>query len=193
MNLLVSILAEIVQLLVMVAGAVCLDGLRGWLTARLAGRGAPAVMEPWHALRRILRKRPVRGEAVIVAAAVMPVVALAAHVAAALLVPGFTVELVLAPAGGGFVVVGLLMVGRMALEAGARAPTAGIWSDAALLAAAMQLKDGGAGLRQRVRQRLDRQEHRQPRQPPAAPRRRQRPPSRVPPAPSPPLSTSPGR
>lgn len=136
MSLLLSMLAEVVQALVMLGGALWLDGLRGWLTARLAGRAAPSVLARWHDLRRLIRKQPMRGETMAMTAAVMPVLALAANAGAAVLVPGFTADLALLPAGDAFVVVGLLVLGRMAMETASGTAAEGIWGDAALLIAA---------------------------------------------------------
>lgn len=114
MTTVLAILAQLLHLSLMLGMALLLAGIRPWLAARLAGRPAPAPLDAFHAQRRLFAKRQLRAEPGAARAALLPVLAFAASLAAAALVPAFTHGLALAPLGDRLVVAGLLLAARAA-------------------------------------------------------------------------------
>jgi formate hydrogenlyase subunit 4 len=114
MTLLLAMLAQALHLALMLGMALLLAGLRPWLAARFAGGQRPGLFDPIRAQRRLFAKRPVRAEPGATRAALMPILAFAASLAAAALVPAFTPGLALSPLGDRLVVAGLLLAARLA-------------------------------------------------------------------------------
>jgi formate hydrogenlyase subunit 4 len=122
-----SLVAQILHIALMVAVAPALAGLALWLSARRGGRGGPPILAPWRELIRLSRKTPVTVESVSFVARLAPMVSLGATLAAAALVPSFTLTMALAPLADVLVIVALLGVARVAtglaaLDSGAAAP-----------------------------------------------------------------------
>jgi formate hydrogenlyase subunit 4 len=112
MQTLLSILAQILHLLLMLALAPVLVGCVRWLKARLLGRVGPPVMQPWRDLLRLSRKQPVIAENASYVFTMAPTVGFAALLVAAALVPGFALGMASAPAADLLVIAGLLTVSR---------------------------------------------------------------------------------
>jgi formate hydrogenlyase subunit 4 len=112
MQTLLSILAQILHLLLMLALAPVLVGCIRWLKARLLGRVGPPVMQPWRDLLRLSRKQPVIAENASYVFTMAPTVGFAALLVAAALVPGFALGMASAPAADLLVIAGLLTVSR---------------------------------------------------------------------------------
>jgi formate hydrogenlyase subunit 4 len=107
--------AVLLHALLMAAAALGLAGLLPWLRAQLAGYRGPSLLQTWYDWRRLLRKDPVVAEAVSPLFTAAPVIALAASVAAALLVPSFTLGMATAPMADLLVIGGLLALARAVL------------------------------------------------------------------------------
>lgn len=99
----------------MLAAAPVLAGLRALVRARLSGRAGPTLLQPWRDLERLLRKQPVLPEAASWLFTAAPFVCLAVAIAAALLVPSFTLGMATAPLADLVVLAGLLAAGRFTL------------------------------------------------------------------------------
>jgi formate hydrogenlyase subunit 4 len=112
MQTLLSILAQILHLILMLALAPVLVGCVRWLKARLLGRVGPPVMQPWRDLLRLSRKQPVIAENASYVFTMAPTVGFAALLVAAALVPGFALGMASAPAADLLVIAGLLTVSR---------------------------------------------------------------------------------
>lgn len=114
MSLFLALLAQLLHLALMPAAALLLAGASPWMQARLAGRAGPGPLAGFRDQRRWFAKRLVRAEGAAGRAAAVPVIALAASLAAAALVPSFTAELAFAPLGDPLAVAGLLVLARLA-------------------------------------------------------------------------------
>ena len=99
----------------MLAGAPILMGLRALVQARLSGRAGPALLQPWRGLERLLRKQPVLPETASWLFTAAPFVCLAVAIAAALLVPSFTLGMATAPLADLVLLAGLLAAARFTL------------------------------------------------------------------------------
>ena len=109
----------------LLAVAPLLTGYIAWFEARLAGHAGPSLLQPWRDMARLLRKQRVVAESVSELLPIAPLVAFAAIVTAAALVPSFTLGMLLAPLSDLLVIAGLLALARCALAlAGMDAGTA---------------------------------------------------------------------
>ncbi len=99
----------------MLAAAPVLAGLRALISARLLGWPAPALLQPWRDLERLLRKQPVLPGAASWLFTAAPFACLIVAVAAALLVPSFALGMAAAPLADLVVLAGLLAAARFAL------------------------------------------------------------------------------
>ncbi len=124
MILALSILAQLVHVALMLAAVPVLDCGMRWLAAWVAGRPGPPLLAGWWDIVRLFRKQVVvtEGQSPITTAA--PAVCLALTAAGAVLVPSFTLGMVLAPCADLVAIAGLLMAARVvmvlaALDSGA--------------------------------------------------------------------------
>lgn len=115
MTLLGGLVAQILHILLMLALAPLVSGLIDWLEARLCGRSGASLLEPWRALVRLARKRPVVAQNASPLSFAGPGVALAAVVLAVSLVPSFALGMASAPLADFLVLAGLLMLARAGL------------------------------------------------------------------------------
>jgi formate hydrogenlyase subunit 4 len=127
MTIVLSLLAQIMHIVLMLAAAPTVAGALDWLDARLSGRTGPPVLLPWRDLVRWSRKTPIAVESVSVVSRLAPALGLGATLSAAALVPSFTLGMALAPLADVLVIVSLLALARMAsglaaLDAGAPLP-----------------------------------------------------------------------
>ena len=127
MTIVLSLLAQIMHIVLMLAAAPTVAGALDWLDARLSGRTGPPVLLPWRDLVRWSRKTPIAVESVSVVSRLAPALGLGATLSAAALVPSFTLGMALAPLADVLVIVSLLTLARMAsglaaLDAGAPLP-----------------------------------------------------------------------
>lgn len=111
----VGLVALAAHLLLMLALAPGLVGLLRWQRARLLGRVGPPVLQPWRDLLRLARKQQVLAENTSFLFAAAPVVAFAATLAAAALVPGFALGMATAPLSDLLALAGLLALARIVL------------------------------------------------------------------------------
>jgi formate hydrogenlyase subunit 4 len=124
MNLVLSLVAQLLHVALMIAAAPLAAGAADWLEARFAGRSGPPVLLPWRDLVRQSRKTPVETDAGSAILRLAPAAAFGVTLAAAALVPSFTLSMALAPLADCLVIVSLLTVARVdqvlgALDAGA--------------------------------------------------------------------------
>jgi formate hydrogenlyase subunit 4 len=110
-----GLLALLLHLALVLAGAPLLLGLLRLIKARMVGRTGPPVLQPWRDLLRLMRKQPVVGDGTSWLFRSAPAVALAATCAAAALVPSFALGMTTAPVGDLLVIGGLLALGRAVL------------------------------------------------------------------------------
>ena len=127
MSFVLSLLAQIVHIVLMLAAAPTVAGVLDWIGARLGGRTGPTMLRPWHDLARLWRKTPLAMESASVVSRLAPAVALGATLSAAALVPSFSLGMTLAPLADVLVVVSLLALARIAgglaaLDCGAPLP-----------------------------------------------------------------------
>ncbi len=115
----------LLQLALMLAVAPLLAGAAASLRARFGGRAGQGVLQPWREMVRLLRKEPVLPADASALFRSAPAVALAAAVAAAILVPAFTLESAGRPLADLLVLAGLSGLSRASLVlAGLEAGTA---------------------------------------------------------------------
>jgi formate hydrogenlyase subunit 4 len=136
MTIALSVVAQLVHIALMGAAAPTLLGVCHWIEARLAAHTGPSPLQPWHDLRRLLRKQSVLASNASPASTYGPVMALAFVAVAASLVPSFTLGMAFAPVGDLLLIFGLLMIARIALalaamDAGTTA--GGIWASRSTL------------------------------------------------------------
>jgi formate hydrogenlyase subunit 4 len=108
----IGVAALLVHILLMAGASVLLAGLLPWARARWAGRVGPALSQPWHTWRRLLRKRPLVAEGTSPLLVWAPPLSLAATIMAALLVPSLTLGMITAPLSDLLVILGLLGLAR---------------------------------------------------------------------------------
>jgi len=110
-----SVLAQLVHLTLMLAAVPVLDGGMRWLAAWIAGRPGPPMLAVWWDSMRLFRKQVVvtEGQSPITAAA--PIACLVLTGACAMLVPSFTLGMVLAPCADLVAIAGLLMAARIVM------------------------------------------------------------------------------
>jgi formate hydrogenlyase subunit 4 len=113
-SLVLSLLAQLLHLVLMVAAAPTMAGLMDWLEARLAGRDGPPVLLAWRDLVRLSRKTPILSDSVSRVSHAAPAITLGATLSAAVLVPSFALGMALSPLADVLVIVSLLTVARVA-------------------------------------------------------------------------------
>ncbi len=112
-------LAQVLHVVLMLAMAPLLVGVLRRVKARLLGRAGASVLQPFFEVARLLRKQPVLAHNASFLFRAVPAVAFAATLAAACLVPSFTLGMSLAPVSDLLAIVGLLTVARVSLALGA--------------------------------------------------------------------------
>jgi formate hydrogenlyase subunit 4 len=110
-----AIVAQLLHLALVLAAAPVAVGLGSWAAARLAGRAAAPVWQPWRDLLRLLRKQSVFAESASGLFEVAPAVAFGASLVAAALVPSFAFGMATASLADLIVLAGLLMLSRAVL------------------------------------------------------------------------------
>ncbi len=108
------VLALALHVALLLAAAPLLAGLLDLLRARLLGRAGPSPLQPWRELRRLWRKQGVTAEGGSWLLRLAPVIDSATSLAAAALVPSFTLGMASGPAADLLVFAGLLGLGRAA-------------------------------------------------------------------------------
>ncbi len=127
MSIVLSLFTQLFHIGLMIIAAPTITGLIDWLDARLTGRTGASIFLPWRDLTRLSRKTPINLESISVASRMAPAISLGATLAAAALVPSFTLGMALSPLADIVVVISLLTVARIAmvlaaLDSGAAAP-----------------------------------------------------------------------
>jgi formate hydrogenlyase subunit 4 len=158
MNLLLSLVTQVLHVALMIAAAPLAFGVTQWLEPGFSGRAGPPVLLPWRDLVRQSRKTQVETGAGSVVLRHAPAAAFGATLAAAALVPSFTTGMALSPLADILAIVSLLTVARVAemlgaLDAGAAVPGLAaqqssamtVPSEAALIVAAFALALLGGG------------------------------------------------
>lgn len=115
MTALAGVLTLLLHAALVLAAAPVLAGLLRRARARLVDRSGPPVLQPWRDLLRLARKQPVLADDASWLFAAVPVVCVAATLAAALLVPSFALGMATAPLADLLVIAGLLAFARCAL------------------------------------------------------------------------------
>jgi formate hydrogenlyase subunit 4 len=115
MNLLLGCIAQLLHIALTLAAAPTLIGLIRCIEARLTGRAGPSVLQPWHDLRRLLRKEPILAESASNLSTTAPLLSATAVGIAAALVPSFTHGMTLAPTADLLLIAGLLALSRASL------------------------------------------------------------------------------
>jgi formate hydrogenlyase subunit 4 len=114
-TLLLSLAAQLLHVLLMLAAAPVLVGFVRRLKARLLGRSGPSTLQPWRDLVRLARKQPVLAENASLLFRAAPALSFAAIASVALLVPSFALGMALAPWSDLIVIAGLLTLARCTL------------------------------------------------------------------------------
>ena len=104
-----------VQLVVVGLGAPVLTGIMRQVRARLEGRVGPGIFQPWRELRKLAGKERIRPSGTTVIFGVAPLFLAATTLAMAAIVPVVTTASPLDRDGDLFAVVGLLLLGTVAL------------------------------------------------------------------------------
>ena len=110
-----TVLAGLLQAVLIVGMSPVLVGLMRQIRARLEGRAGPGISQPWRDLRKLLRKQPVtpRGTSEVFRAA--PTVLVATTLVVAVVAPFITTTSALDPVADLFAVVALLALGAVAV------------------------------------------------------------------------------
>ncbi len=119
MTLLSGLVAQALHLALMLGLAPGLAGFVRWLKARLLHRAGPPPRLAYRDLLRLMRKQTVRPQSSSFVFAAAPVVATAASVLAAALVPSFARGMTTAPLADLLLIAGLFALARSALVLGA--------------------------------------------------------------------------
>jgi formate hydrogenlyase subunit 4 len=112
MTLALGLLAQLVHIGLVALAAPTLAGTCRLIEARCVGRAGPSLLQPWHDLRRLMRKQSVLAENASGVTVHGPAVSVAATAVAACLVPSFALGMALAPLADLLLIVGLLMSAR---------------------------------------------------------------------------------
>ncbi len=110
-----GVIGAVIQVVLVAAGAPIVVGLTRQARARLEGRAGSGVRQPWRDLRKLLGKQRIRPEGTTIVFAAAPIVLAATTLVIAAIVPGVTTGSPLDRAGDLFSVVGLLLLGTVAL------------------------------------------------------------------------------
>ncbi len=108
----IAILWQIIQVVLVVALAPLVNGTIRWFKARLNGRRGPPLLQSYRDLYRLLQKETLVATSASWLFRAAPYVVFASAWVAASIVPTFTTDLALAPAGDLIALVALLAVGR---------------------------------------------------------------------------------
>lgn len=119
MTILLAWFTQALHLVLMLAAAPVVAGLQHWIEARLSGRIGPDPWQPWRDLARLVRKQPALAENASPLFRAAPLACVAATVAAASLVPSFTLGMAFAPLADLLVLIGLLAFARVVLAVAA--------------------------------------------------------------------------
>jgi formate hydrogenlyase subunit 4 len=111
----IGTVGALVQLLLVAVGAPLLVGAMRQVRARLEGRAGAGVLQPWRELRKLLGKQAIRPEGTTVVFNAAPVVLAASTLLIVLVVPIVTVASPFDRIADLFAVVGLLLLGTVAL------------------------------------------------------------------------------
>jgi formate hydrogenlyase subunit 4 len=103
------------QVVVLAAGAPIVVGAMRQVRARLEGRAGPGIGQPYRDLRKLAAKQAVKPVGTTIVFAAAPAVIAATTLVAASIVPLVTVASPMDPAGDLFAVVGLLLLGTVAV------------------------------------------------------------------------------
>lgn len=117
--MLAALSAQLLHLALILLAAPTVAGLLRWVSARLAGYGGPPLLQPWADLLRLLRKQPEAPESASRLFRVTAVGGFGAMLAAAALVPSFTLGMAFAPLADLVAIAGLLALSRIILVLGA--------------------------------------------------------------------------
>src|SRR5262249_49118559 len=110
-----ALVATAVQVVVVTTGGPLLVGLMRQVRARLEGRAGAGVLQPWRALRKLLRRQPAAPTGTGWAFRLAPLLLMATSLVLAAVVPLLTTASPLDPAADLFAVVGLLALGTATL------------------------------------------------------------------------------
>src|SRR6202042_2037271 len=113
-HLLARLFATLLHIALVLALAPLLTGIVACLRARLLGRAAPPVMQPYRNLLRLLRKTTLVPETSTELYPVWPFAACAAMACVAMLVPSFSTGMLTARSSDFITIIGLLALGRAA-------------------------------------------------------------------------------
>jgi len=110
-----TVLAGVIQAVLIISMSPVLVGLMRQIRARLEGRVGPGIGQPWRDLRKLLRKQPItpRGTSEVFRAA--PTVLVATTLVVAVVAPFITTASALDPVADLFAVVALLALGAVAV------------------------------------------------------------------------------
>ncbi|HQT76745.1 MAG: hypothetical protein B7Z80_07455 [Rhodospirillales bacterium 20-64-7] len=127
MRLYLALLTQGLHIALLLAMAPLVAGVTDWLAARMAGRAGPPVLLAWRDLVRLWRKTPVTQDNLSVVSEVAPAAGLGTMLAAAALVPSFTLGMALSPLADTLVIAALMIAGRVifalaAFDSGAARP-----------------------------------------------------------------------
>ena len=115
MNVVLSIVAQLLHIAVIVVAAPLLTGLAGTIGGYLSGHAAPPILRPVHDIVRLFRKQPIRTQAVSVLTRVAPLLSAVLAALIAVLIPSFALGMVSAPLADVLTIAGLFAFGRILL------------------------------------------------------------------------------
>jgi formate hydrogenlyase subunit 4 len=110
-----SLVAQVLHIALMIIAAAALAAATAWLDARLSGLTGPPLLSQWRDLVRLSRKTAPHTENLSALSHFAPAVAMGATLAAAALVPSFTLGMALSPLADMLVIVTLLTIARVAI------------------------------------------------------------------------------
>jgi formate hydrogenlyase subunit 4 len=152
MNVVLSLLIELLHISLMLVAAPLLTGMIDWLRARMIGRAGPSILAPGRELIRLFRKHAVTQDNVSIITRSAPVMAVGIVLAAIAMVPSFAIGMALGPLADLLVIVTLLMAQRVIValavfdagDAGAglaaeRVVSLSVLTDAAMIVAVVAL------------------------------------------------------
>jgi len=115
MTVLAPLAAQLLHVALMLTAAPALAGWLPWLAARRAGTRGPPLRQPWTDLLRLFRKQPETPESASCVFRLAPIASFGVMLAAAALVPSFTLGMAFAPQADLVAIAGLLALGRVML------------------------------------------------------------------------------
>jgi formate hydrogenlyase subunit 4 len=111
----IGLVGAVIQVLAVIIGAPLLTGMMRQVRARLEGRVGPGFRQPWRDLRKLFGKERIRPDGTTIVFALAPAVLAATTLAIVAIVPVVTTNSPLDRVGDLFAVVGLLLLGTVAL------------------------------------------------------------------------------